>query len=99
MRVGDVYHGSRMATAEALVAGYMSDVKRWFAPSQLLGREDELSRLRAFCAGAQPFLWWQAGPWAGKTGLLASFALQHPADVNVVCYFVRAASAESGFDA
>ncbi|KMS72884.1 hypothetical protein ACH49_23475 [Streptomyces leeuwenhoekii] len=63
------------------------------APERLYGRERELAELVAFCAGEQPYadqsyLWWQAGPWAGKTALLSWFALHPPAHVDVVSFFV-----------
>ena len=58
------------------------------APVRLIGREDELAELAAFCGGAETYVWWQAGPWAGKTALMSSFVLQPPVDVDVVSFFV-----------
>ncbi|WP_394615958.1 trypsin-like peptidase domain-containing protein [Lentzea sp. JNUCC 0626] len=58
------------------------------APERLHDRNWELGELVKFCAGDEPYLWWQAGPWAGKSALLAWFA-QHPPDgVDVVSYFI-----------
>ncbi|MGB8201727.1 MAG: trypsin-like peptidase domain-containing protein [Pseudonocardiaceae bacterium] len=58
------------------------------APEQLLGREAELDELVTFCAGKQPYAWWQAGPWAGKSALLSWFVLHPPDGVDVVSFFV-----------
>jgi len=72
------------------VSGYRVTVGR-LAPDELLDREDELACLATFCHGDQPYWWWQAGPWSGKTGLLAWFALHPPDDIDAVCFFIRAA--------
>ncbi|MDX8145693.1 trypsin-like peptidase domain-containing protein [Lentzea sp. BCCO 10_0061] len=58
------------------------------APEQLHERTAELAELARFCAGDEPYLWWQAGPWAGKSALLAWFALHPPDGVDVVSFFV-----------
>ncbi|WP_439661324.1 trypsin-like peptidase domain-containing protein [Lentzea sp. HUAS TT2] len=58
------------------------------APQHLHDRNWELGELVRFCAGDEPYAWWQAGPWAGKSALLAWFA-QHPPDgVDVVSFFI-----------
>ncbi|SER90573.1 trypsin-like peptidase domain-containing protein [Lentzea albida] len=58
------------------------------APQHLHDRNWELGELVRFCAGDEPYAWWHAGPWAGKSALLAWFA-QHPPDgVDVVSFFV-----------
>ncbi|WP_343941135.1 trypsin-like peptidase domain-containing protein, partial [Pseudonocardia zijingensis] len=57
------------------------------APDQLLGREEELRELAGFTG---PYGWWVGPPWAGKTALMAWFALHAPADVAVVPFFVGA---------
>jgi hypothetical protein len=46
--------------------------------------------LVGFCAGDQPYAWWQAGPWAGKSALMAWFVLHPPAGVDVVSFFITA---------
>ena len=56
----------------------------------LRDRADELRRLREFCAGAAVYGLWQGRPWAGKTALMAAFALDSPTGVTVVPYFVTA---------
>ncbi len=60
------------------------------APAELRERDDELARLAEFCAGADPYAWVQAPPWAGKTALAAWFALHPPSGVLPVWFFVTA---------
>ncbi|MFG2440505.1 hypothetical protein [Streptomyces sp. NPDC048508] len=62
----------------------------------LRGREAELDTLAGFCAGAEPYFWWQAEPWAGKSALLAEFVIRPPAGVDVVSFFVRSGIASHG---
>ncbi|GGU53246.1 trypsin-like peptidase domain-containing protein [Lentzea flava] len=70
------------------------------APERLYDRNWELDELVRFCAGDEPYLWWQAGPWAGKSALLAWFALHPPDGVDVVSFFIVARQAsESDSDA
>ncbi len=61
-------------------------------PLDFVGREEELAELEAFATapdGAPQYLWLQAGPWAGKTALLAWFAAQRlPAGVDAAHYFI-----------
>ncbi|MGW0784952.1 hypothetical protein [Streptomyces sp. NPDC002913] len=61
-------------------------------PGDLEGREKEVAELQAFVTapdGAPSYLWWQAGPWAGKTALVAWFATQAlPAGVDVAHYVI-----------
>jgi hypothetical protein len=72
---------------ELLEAGYTAQV-RDIAPEELLGREEELATLVQFCAGEEPYQWWQAEPWAGKSALAAWFVLYPPAGVTIVSFFV-----------
>ncbi|MEU5811463.1 hypothetical protein [Streptomyces sp. NPDC047718] len=65
------------ATSQGRLLGGPSQALRDVLPSELIGREEELADLVAFATapdGAPAYLWWQAGPWAGKTALLAWFA-------------------------
>ena len=43
---------------------------------------------------ARPYVWWQAGPWAGKSALLSTFVLRPPAEVaaraRIVSFFITA---------
>ncbi len=61
-------------------------------PGDLEHREKELAELNAFVEapdGAPCYLWWQAGPWAGKTALVSWFATQTlPAGVDVAHYVI-----------
>ncbi len=75
--------GERVRTA------YQAQV-RDIAPDRLLDRDAELDELVAFCAGDQPYAWWQAEPWAGKSALMSWFVLHPPAGVDVVSFFVTA---------
>ncbi len=73
---------------------YSQQVRR-IAPPVLAGREEELAELSAFCleAGRGPYTWWQAGAWAGKSALLASFVLRPPQvaeHIQIVSFFVTA---------
>ncbi|MFI9511200.1 caspase family protein [Nocardia sp. NPDC052566] len=57
-------------------------------PNGLVDRDAEMTELRAFCDGDEPYLWWRAGPWAGKTALMSWFALHPPEHVRVVSFFI-----------
>ena len=61
-------------------------------PPGLVGREAELAELARFCAepGGGRYVWWQAGPWAGKSALLSTFVLHPPPGVRVVSFFITA---------
>ncbi|MDF9816786.1 hypothetical protein [Streptomyces sp. SPB162] len=62
------------------------------APYEFVGREEELAELTTFTTapdGAAAYLRLQAGPWAGKTALLAWFVSRRiPAGVDVAHYFI-----------
>ena len=73
--------------AEAVAANYTEQVEA-IAPSELLDREAELAELVGFCAGDEPYQWWRADPWAGKTALAASLVLHPPLGVTAVSFFV-----------
>ncbi|MFC6022139.1 trypsin-like peptidase domain-containing protein [Plantactinospora solaniradicis] len=73
--------------ARSVVEGYLAQV-RDIAPERLHDREAELTEVVRFCAGERPYLWWQAGPWAGKSALAAWTVLHPPAGVDVVSFFV-----------
>ena len=70
---------------------YLEQVRR-IAPPELVGRHGELAELTRFCvaAGAGPYAWWQAGPWAGKSALLSTFVLHPPPGVRIVSFFITA---------
>jgi Trypsin-like peptidase domain len=75
-----------------LVTSYHHQVDD-IAPERLLGRDAELAELVAFAAGDESYGWWHAEAWAGKTALMAWFALHPPPDVDVVAFFVASALA------
>ena len=68
-------------------SAYLAQV-RDIAPDTLIGRDDELADWAEFCAGADPYAWWQAGPWAGKSALASWFVTHPPAGVDVVSFFI-----------
>jgi Trypsin-like peptidase domain/NACHT domain len=75
------------AAGELTTTAYQAQLSD-IAPEQLHDRDAELADLVQFCAGDQPYAWWQAGPWAGKSALLSWFVLHPPAGVDVVSFFV-----------
>ncbi|NUT99310.1 MAG: hypothetical protein HOY78_45625 [Saccharothrix sp.] len=86
VHIGDVH----VWPGRPVHSGYLHQVRR-IAPAELVGRERELAELEAFCTGeGGAYLWWQAPAWSGKTALLAWFALEPPARVRVVSFFVTA---------
>ncbi|MFD4625351.1 hypothetical protein [Streptomyces sp. NPDC058475] len=70
---------------------YREQVEKIF-PWELVGREKELADLAEFCTDERgdAYTWWQAPAWAGKSALMASFALDPPPGVRVVSFFVTA---------
>jgi tetratricopeptide (TPR) repeat protein len=68
-------------------AGTVGDI----APLRLLGRQEELDELAAWCTGGdEAYAWWQAGPSAGKSALMSWFVLHPPPGTWVVSFFVTA---------
>ncbi|WP_410809428.1 hypothetical protein [Micromonospora sp. 067-2] len=76
-------------------SAYLAEVRRK-APARLLGREADLARLAAFCAGdgLDAYLRWEADPGSGMTALLSWFVLHPPPGVRVVSYLVVAGRSE-----
>ncbi|WP_030318581.1 hypothetical protein [Streptomyces flavochromogenes] len=70
-------------------SAYREQVRR-IAPPELVGREAELAELAAFCLTGDGYRWWRADAWAGKTALMAWFALDPPAGVRIVPFFITA---------
>ncbi|GIE85842.1 trypsin-like peptidase domain-containing protein [Actinoplanes regularis] len=85
-------------TADTTVLRAYCAQVRDIAPDRLLDRDSELEELVRFCAADLPYAWWQAGPWAGKSALMAWFALHPPSGIDVVSFFVtgRLAGQSSG---
>jgi tetratricopeptide (TPR) repeat protein len=74
---------------------YLARVQQLRAADGLLDRERELAELADFCAKPEgpSYTWWRAGPWAGKTALMAHFVVHPPAGVRIVPFFVLARDA------
>src|SRR6185437_11149495 len=76
-------------------SAYVQQVRR-IAPPELVGREAALAELAGFCLDQDrgPYVWWQAGPWAGKSALLSTFVLRPPPKVageaRIVSFFITA---------
>ena len=70
---------------------YAEQVKR-IAPEKLHGRDRELAELAAFCTepDGDPYAWWRAPAWAGKSALMSWFVLHPPPGVQVVSFFITA---------
>ena len=68
------------------------------APRVLIGRGAELAALEAFTGSGMQWRWIQGDAFAGKTALLAWFALHPPERVDVVACFLRRASGENTAD-
>ncbi|MFB8078427.1 hypothetical protein [Streptomyces sp. NPDC056013] len=76
-------------TGTTVRSAYREQVRR-IAPPELVGREGELAELAAFCRTGDGYRWWRADAWAGKTALMAWFALNPPAGVRIVPFFITA---------
>ena len=59
------------------------------APQVLIGRSAELAALEAFAGSGTRWRWIQGDAFAGKTALLAWFALHPPTVLDVVACFLR----------
>lgn len=72
-------------------SNYASQVRR-IAPERLVGREHELEYLADYCTSqtSEPYLWWRARAWAGKSALLSTFTLHPPTGVRTVSFFITA---------
>ncbi|WP_089298488.1 tetratricopeptide repeat protein [Actinoplanes regularis] len=71
-------------------SAYVEQIRDIAPVGGLRDRADELEELARFCDGESSYLWWQAGPWAGKSALLATFVLNPPAHCDVVSFFINA---------
>lgn len=102
----DVRRGLRLLTAaRAGPPARERDPTAWFArsaylervhaiaPPRLLDRDRELAELAAFVRGPASYARWLAGPWAGKTALMAWFVLHPPPRTTVLSFFITAADA------
>ena len=85
-KLGDVIAPS---LGELIQSAYLAQV-RDIAPENLMGRQEELAELVAFCAGSEAYQWWRGDPWAGKTALAAWFVLHPPVGVQIASFFITA---------
>ncbi|WP_406062925.1 hypothetical protein [Micromonospora sp. NBC_00860] len=71
---------------------YRDSVVTQIAPTSLQGRGTELDELRHFCTvpDGEPYVWWQASAWSGKTAMLSWFVLNPPPGVRIVSFFITA---------
>lgn len=76
-------------------SAYLEQVRR-IAPPSLVDRDAELVALAQFCLQPEgaSYVWWRAGPWAGKSALLSTFVLRPPTEVadkvQLVSFFITA---------
>ena len=93
----DVYITSGTSLMPAF-SSYLEQVRR-IAPRDPLGlqdRDEELAELARFCLDpvGPRYVWWRAGPWAGKSALLSTFVLRPSVEVrekvDVVSFFITA---------
>ena len=84
---GDVHLGAGPVVHSA----YLEQVRR-IAPPKLRDRGTELAELAVFCTepGRDPYAWWRAQAWSGKSALMSWFVLRPPPSVQVVSFFVTA---------
>ncbi|MBC2876483.1 MULTISPECIES: trypsin-like peptidase domain-containing protein [Streptomyces] len=85
----DVLPATQLGLLQEFHRAHLAD----YAPEELRDRRRETEALVAFCGGAEPYLWLQGPPWAGKTALTAWFALHPPRGVVPVWFFVTARDA------
>jgi len=79
-------------------SAYLQQVRRIAPPDPpgLQDRDAELAQLAQFCLAEDgpSYLWWRAGPWAGKSALLSTFVLRPPGEVRervrLVSFFITA---------
>jgi len=75
-------------------SAYLETLVEPIAPESLENRDPELTELARFCLANQPeapaYTWWRARAWAGKSALMATFALHPPPGVDLVAFFITA---------
>jgi hypothetical protein len=82
---------NQVILAPPIRSAYLEQVRR-IVPRELVGRQDELAELAAFCIAetGPAYAWWRGGAWAGKTALMSWFVLNPPKGVRIVPFFVTA---------
>gem|GEM_PF-5011637 len=86
-------------TAAELTERRAQRVAAGLAPPVLVARDDELAALASFVASRERWRWVQGAAFAGKTALLAWFALHPPQDLDIAACFLRRTSsaADAGY--
>ena len=77
-------------SAKDSVYEYRKEVLESLARVDFSGREEELTQIEHFAraAGNEQWWWWTAGPWAGKTTLMAQIAKNAFPSVRVAYLFI-----------
>ena len=86
------------ATGRKVEPSYRATVREIHQRTRMLiGRQEEFAAIASFANGSGGYRWLVAGPWAGKTSLLAEVTVMIQGQVDVVCYFLsrREADADS----
>ena len=81
-------------TVRKIVEARARQAAEAFSPRVLIGRGAELAALEEFTASDMRWRWIQGDAFAGKTALLAWFALHPPERVDVAACFLRRASGD-----
>ena len=84
--------------ARMIVVGRARRAAEALAPQVLIGRGDELAALQAFSGSDTRWRWLQGDAFAGKTALLAWFALHPPDRIDVVACFLRRTTGDNTAD-
>ncbi|MFE2757997.1 hypothetical protein ACFXGA_38945 [Actinosynnema sp. NPDC059335] len=98
VQTGPVAGSVHVGVDAAVRSGYRSRVAS-IAPTELVGRDEEVAELTGFCTSPENdgrYTWLCADAWSGKSALLSSFVLDPPPGVRVVSFFVSGASAGQG---
>nr|WP_221375283.1 DUF4062 domain-containing protein [Actinoplanes polyasparticus] len=83
--LGQLVERSLRALPVARRSSYLAQVRDIAPAGGLIGREAELASL---ADGTEPYEWWQAPPWAGRSALMAWFVLHPPPGMHVVSFFI-----------
>lgn len=90
-----IYQGPARVSRRSAGSAYLQLVRQ-IAPPVLLDREPELAELAGYCLEENrgPYVWWRAGPWAGKSALMSTFVAHPPpaleGRVRIVSFFITA---------
>jgi len=94
---GDLPPAASPPARELVVRRAQRDAGR-LAPGVLIARDEDLARLAAFVRSPERWRWVQGPPFAGKTALLAWFALHPPEGIDVAACFLRRTTGQANAD-